>query len=217
MHNVKNSDVFDILIRMMKALKADSELELAEILGISQSTISTWKIRKKIPEKNILRTSQMSGVPFEWLKTGIGSSKGDVDQRELFRISSRKRGFTLDQHDSLGMFLTSTREQLLYERLAISRAYGKTSREYKQADKTLKAVDTLRNIMDNAINREHPFTEKMDPEPSRYYYRGNRPDHHRPTNEERLKRIEERLGIINQEESNAVPGKSNGTTDNSDR
>ncbi len=201
---MQNSDIHDILFRMMKAFGTQREVELAEILGIQQSTISTWKTRKKIPEKNILLTSQMTGVSLRWLKTGIGSSKREPGKGELFRVSSRKRGFTLNQHDNLGIFLTATRERLLYESLAVERAYGKTSREYKQADKALREIDTFRNVMDNAINREHPFTEKMDPEPTAYYYRASRPDHHKFTNEERLKIIEERLGITNQEETKAL-------------
>ena len=59
-----------IIALMCELLNADSMTKLAEIIGVDQSTISTWKRRKKVPDGVIDIVSGLSGISFEELKYG---------------------------------------------------------------------------------------------------------------------------------------------------
>jgi transcriptional regulator with XRE-family HTH domain len=61
-----------IINRLKHILNAKTDRELTEKLGISYSTLDTWKNRDKIPEKRLLEFSLRYQVPFDWLLTGEG-------------------------------------------------------------------------------------------------------------------------------------------------
>jgi len=61
-----------ILNRLKQVLNVKTDKELTEKLGISYSTLDTWKNRDKIPEKRLLEFSLKYQVPMDWLLTGEG-------------------------------------------------------------------------------------------------------------------------------------------------
>lgn len=69
-----------ILNRMKEAFGVETFGDLADKLEVSSSSIDSWRARGSVPEKNILKTSQMCGVSSEWLLKG-GSLK--VKQEKL--------------------------------------------------------------------------------------------------------------------------------------
>ena len=60
------------------------------------------------------------------------------------------------QHIALGAHLQETREQLMDALGMIHDAYPKTSPTARKAESALRAVDELRNALDNASASEHP-------------------------------------------------------------
>ena len=64
--------VKEILKRMKIIYNAKSFKELAQKLGVSESTIDSWRNRNSIPEKYILNTLHTQGINKTWLLTGEG-------------------------------------------------------------------------------------------------------------------------------------------------
>ena len=65
------SNIREVLNRLKIALNAKSFTEVAEKLGVSESTIDSWRARKRIPDKYIA-TLQVKGINPDWLLTGEG-------------------------------------------------------------------------------------------------------------------------------------------------
>ena len=63
-------DIFSIIERMKEATGSRTDLELAEKIGISSNTISTWKKRGSIPYEKIDEISQNASIPFDWILRG---------------------------------------------------------------------------------------------------------------------------------------------------
>jgi len=72
-------NIREVLNRLKIALNAKSFTEVAEKLGISESTIDSWRARKRIPDKYIA-TLQVKGINPDWLLTGEG---------EMYRTNNR--------------------------------------------------------------------------------------------------------------------------------
>lgn len=68
---------WDLADRMKKALR-HAELpagEMAEYLGVGRNTVSTWINGRIEPSTQTLRLWALRcGVPYEWLRDGIGAS-----------------------------------------------------------------------------------------------------------------------------------------------
>ena len=74
----------------------------------------------------------------------------------------RKRGFTMEEHWTMGNLLYHTRAALQAQFLAISKAYPFNSRVVRQLERALKGVEAVQSEMDSAMYREHP--EEADPQ-----------------------------------------------------
>ncbi|MBI5205088.1 MAG: helix-turn-helix domain-containing protein [Nitrospirae bacterium] len=72
-------------IKEMKKLKKDSEL--AELLGVKQNTLSTWRIRKTIPYDVFYHFCDKEGLLLNWLLTGEGQYKIYSDAEGVFRAA----------------------------------------------------------------------------------------------------------------------------------
>lgn len=59
-----------IIERMKSATCSTSDLDLAAILKIRSSTISTWKARDRVPAERIREVAEKTGHPYEWLAFG---------------------------------------------------------------------------------------------------------------------------------------------------
>ena len=68
-------DFEGIIRRMLTALNAKNTVHLADLIGTSQSTISTWRMRKKVPESSIGKVTKLANVSYEWLETGEGEMR----------------------------------------------------------------------------------------------------------------------------------------------
>lgn len=66
----------NILDIWIKDQKLSTYKELADYLKSSPNTLDTWKARGKIPEKHILKYTQMN--PDWYKKNNIGSSTGSI-------------------------------------------------------------------------------------------------------------------------------------------
>ena len=69
------NEVSAIIVRLKNAFNVHTHAELADKLGISPHTVSVWKRRKAVPEKIILKCSQMTNISVNWLNTGRGEMK----------------------------------------------------------------------------------------------------------------------------------------------
>jgi hypothetical protein len=86
----------------------------------------------------------------------------------------KKPGYTLEQHEQLGIELQSMRDRLVKIQVELSYAYP-----IKLANKVnpaCKAVDVLRCALDDQISREHPGNKDV----LRVYYRAGQAAYKEP-------------------------------------
>jgi len=77
-----------VLNRMKEAFGVETFSDLADKLEVSSSSIDSWRARGSVPEKNILKTSQMCGVSSEWLLNGGNlKSKQEKSSQETITIN----------------------------------------------------------------------------------------------------------------------------------
>jgi len=80
-------DIKGILKRMKEAFNVATYKDLANELGVSLSAIDSWRARGAVPEKNLLKTSQMTGVSVKWLETGEDKQNKSI-QKDRYDIVS---------------------------------------------------------------------------------------------------------------------------------
>lgn len=68
----------------------------------------------------------------------------------------KKRTLTISEHKQLGEDLKRIRDTLLSWSVKLRNTYGVASHREKLPDKALKAVDTLRCVMDGRLSTEWP-------------------------------------------------------------
>lgn len=85
-------DIKNILDRIKKAYNVQTYKELAEVFNIKYSTIDNWKLRKKIPEKYIVRAAQDCDVEIEWIKEGKSKKN---KENSLITINNKLNHFPL--------------------------------------------------------------------------------------------------------------------------
>jgi Bacteriophage CI repressor helix-turn-helix domain len=73
---VSKANVEEIIERMLIATNAAKPADLQRKAGMSGGAISTWRRRGHVPDKGIALVSEISGAPFEWIKTGEGERYG---------------------------------------------------------------------------------------------------------------------------------------------
>lgn len=65
-----------IIERLKKGVGASTDMELAQRLGLSRSTISNWRIRNSVPLGRLRAVCREVGVPIDYLMTGrLGSDR----------------------------------------------------------------------------------------------------------------------------------------------
>ncbi len=71
---MKHFDVPAILDRAKQVLKIEHDQRLAKLLGVSRTTLASWKRRNSIPAKHLAEVMLYSGdgISFDWLLTGKG-------------------------------------------------------------------------------------------------------------------------------------------------
>ncbi len=76
-------DINAIIDRIKEIKKLNSDLDVAEILGISRTALAERKRRSSIPFEEIIRFSDKEGLSHEWLLTGKGPERY-VDKATFF-------------------------------------------------------------------------------------------------------------------------------------
>jgi len=69
---------------------------------------------------------------------------------------TRKTPLTAQEHADLGAALAAIRDELLRRSVQVANAYPKTAPQATHLDKAVKAVDSARCDLDNALARDHP-------------------------------------------------------------
>ncbi|QOX78763.1 hypothetical protein FY034_07405 [Trichlorobacter lovleyi] len=87
---------------------------------------------------------------------------------------AKKPGYTIEQHEQLGIELQAMRDRLVKIQVELSHAYP--IKLASKVDPACKAVDALRCALDDQICKEHPGNKDM----LRVYYRANRADYKEP-------------------------------------
>lgn len=71
-------DIDKIIRRMVQATGAKNMAQMLETMEFSNSTGSTWRRRKKIPDGSIAKVAELADVSFEWLKSGNGPMRQEA-------------------------------------------------------------------------------------------------------------------------------------------
>ncbi len=72
MSNKKALDVESIIERVKECVGVKTNLELSDLLGIKQNTVSAWKKRGNIDLASIITLCEPTGVSMDWLLYGKG-------------------------------------------------------------------------------------------------------------------------------------------------
>lgn len=72
------NQVHEVLSRMKEAYGVRTNVELSDITGIPQPTISNWTNRGNIPFRYIYECAEKTGVEIGWLQTGILANASHV-------------------------------------------------------------------------------------------------------------------------------------------
>jgi len=82
-----------IISRMIQATGAKNMADMLRIAGFSSGSGSMWKRRDVLPDGSIAKVAELTGVSFEWLKTGEGEmrptknvTEGDYLDPDLARM-----------------------------------------------------------------------------------------------------------------------------------
>ena len=69
------SSIEEIISRMIIASGAKNQQEMIEKTGLSPGIASKWKKRGNVPDSGISKVAIVTGVTYEWLKTGEGEMR----------------------------------------------------------------------------------------------------------------------------------------------
>lgn len=69
--NMQNPPAEAVVRRMRMALDLDTDVALADVLGIKPATISSWKGRNSVPLDVLLAFCAERGVSLDWLVWGV--------------------------------------------------------------------------------------------------------------------------------------------------
>ena len=82
-----SQDSLPSLNRVFAAAECRTQTELAELLGIRQSSISDAKKRQAIPAEWLVKLLRLKGINPEWILTGLGPERlGPASGEEPTRI-----------------------------------------------------------------------------------------------------------------------------------
>lgn len=77
---MQNLSVVSVLERLALVLETKTGNQLAERLGVSPQTISSWKSRESVPYAQCVDVAGEKGVSLDWLLTGEGPMfRGEVE------------------------------------------------------------------------------------------------------------------------------------------
>ncbi|MDH1341530.1 helix-turn-helix domain-containing protein [Ectopseudomonas oleovorans] len=80
---MQNLSVVSVLERLALVLETKTGNQLAERLGVSPQTISSWKSRESVPYAQCVDVAGEKGVSLDWLLTGEGPMhRGEAGQVE---------------------------------------------------------------------------------------------------------------------------------------
>ncbi|MBO8183309.1 MAG: helix-turn-helix domain-containing protein [Archaeoglobus sp.] len=87
----KNSQVENILNRLKIVLDIRKDKNLAKLLGVKPSTLSTWKARNTLDYELLINICVMRNINLNWLFTGQGSMfiKNKIKTEEERNLESR--------------------------------------------------------------------------------------------------------------------------------
>ncbi len=75
-----------LIERLLHIFKLKSRLELADLIGVTAGTLSTWTTRETVPHELLIRVHLITGIPMEYLCFGTGQSFGEP----LFHVNEPK-------------------------------------------------------------------------------------------------------------------------------
>lgn len=106
-HEMKTFSSQEVILRLKKALNISTDIELANYLGISKSTLSNWKARNTLDLP--LLFSLCEQISIDWLLTGKGAMlKNSTPKRPEVLIkkvdSNSKEGIPLIPLDAVAGF-----------------------------------------------------------------------------------------------------------------
>lgn len=72
---MQRTDVTSVLERLAQTLGSRTGSQLAEALGVSPQTISSWKSRESVPYAQCVSIASEWGISLDWLLTGEGQMR----------------------------------------------------------------------------------------------------------------------------------------------
>jgi len=138
------SNIREVLNRLKIALNAKSFTEVAKKLGVSESTIDSWRARKRIPDKYIA-TLQVKGINPDWLLTG----EGEMYKTDKMQVFDNENGIQVNY----------------YPDVYASAGYGATNTIIEPQKVTLSKfiIDSFKIINPKRVDLIHIYGDSMEP------------------------------------------------------
>ncbi len=166
------SDLNAIIDRMKQATQTKTEMELAQYLNLkSNSAVSTWKQRERVPFKECDIISKREDVSMDWLLYGMSQNETNITVMDDIDIVTVKEydirlsagaGSYPQEHPLVLDKKPFSKEWLLKkglkpEKLVLTRVSGE-SMEPMLKDKDIVMINTAQTIPNDAM----PFAVRVD-------------------------------------------------------
>ena len=151
----------DVLDRMKEAVEAKNDSELAKVIGVAKTTISSWRKRDSIPYSECVEISFRYVVRLDWLLTG----RGQAYERETYLdgpIDYEVMAVVVEAVEHDWEFENLAQELSLQNKAALIcnmyRDYGRIVNETTKTGKFIKAaaVALLRRSLNKMIDEAYP-------------------------------------------------------------
>jgi len=142
---IEKRQIPEIIERMKKAINVNSDADLAKFLGLSETTVSKWKKRERIPEKNYLAFLNKTNVNPDWLLTG----EGEMYKTDKIQVFDNENGI----------------EVTYYPDVYASAGYGATNTLIEPQKVTLSKfiIDSFKIINPKRVDLIHIYGDSMEP------------------------------------------------------
>lgn len=86
-------NIIDIINRLKIKFALKNDSQIAQLLGVEQNTLSSWKKRNKIPYEKLDYLARENNLSLEWILSGESSHCNEYDDliKNLNTLSEEKR------------------------------------------------------------------------------------------------------------------------------
>lgn len=95
-----NNEAYQVIERLKQLLSKETDQDLADCLGVSKPTISSWRQRNAVPYAICIQIAKEHGLNLDWLLLGIGEAHREEPQRK-YPVSDQRAAVIVELYEAL--------------------------------------------------------------------------------------------------------------------